>query len=555
MALYSLTTGALAWCMEPVIDDVFKNENREMLHVLGLGILTVFVVKGFSSYGESVTINYVGQSIIAKLQKELFAHLVTADLEFHHHHTSSALVARCTNDVQTMRAMVTNTLTSFGKDSLTLACLVGVMFYQDWVLASLTFFVFPLAFLPIIKLGKRMRRVSVSNQDQMATFMSFLHQAFQGMRLIKSYSLEALEKEKATSIIEEMLRLILKTGRIRAISSPVMETLGGGAIVVVILYGGYQVIEGASTAGAFFSFITALLMAYEPLKKLANLNANLQEGLAALKRIFEILDLKPRVVDYPYARNYPVQKGEILFQDATFGYTKETPILDNLNLKIPAGKKVALVGLSGAGKSTLLNLIPRFYDLNGGKIIIDGREIESYTLDSLRHSIALVSQDIILFNDTIEANIRYGNPSASFEQIKEAALLADAHGFIEEFPEKYQTVVGERGARLSGGQRQRIAIARAILKNAPILLLDEATSSLDAESEKHIQGALENLMLNKTSLVIAHRLSTVKNADLIYVLDKGQIVEQGTHTDLISQAGIYEQLCRLQFQEPFHSHG
>ncbi len=549
MALYSITTGALAWCMEPVIDDIFKNENREMLHTLGFGILLVFLIKGFSSYGETVTINYIGQSIIAKIQKNLFSHLIQGDLAFHHHHTSSKLVSRCTNDVQTMRNMVTNTLTSVGKDTLTLLCLVGVMFYQDWVLASITFFVFPLSFLPIIKLGKRMRRVSESNQNQAANFMSFLHQAFQGIRLIKSYSMEALEKKKAVTIIQEMLRLILKTGRIRAIASPVMETLGGVAIVTVILYGGYQVIEGTNTAGAFFSFITALLMAYEPLKKLANLNANLQEGLAALRRIFEVLDLEPHVINLPTAKDRLIQKGEIIFKKVSFGYAKETLILDNLTLEVPAGKKVALVGLSGAGKSTLLNLIPRFYDIGHGAIQIDGYDIRSYTLESLRHNVALVSQDIILFNDTIEANIRYGNPAALLSEIKEAAKLADAHDFIAELPEGYQTIVGERGDRLSGGQRQRIAIARAILKNAPILLLDEATSSLDAESEKQIQNALKNLMSNKTSLVIAHRLSTVKDADLIYVLDGGKIVQQGTHEALSKQKGIYEQLCRLQFQE------
>lgn len=555
MALYSLTTGVLAWCMEPVIDDVFKNENREMLQILGFGILSVFLIKGFSSYGETITINYIGQSIIAKIQQELFSHLITADLAFHHHHTSSKLVSRCTNDVQTMRNMVTNTLTSLGKDTLTLVCLVGIMFYQDWILASITFFVFPLSFLPIVKLGKRMRRVSDRNQTQAANFMSFLHQAFQGIRLIKSYSMETLEKKNATIIIQEMLRLILKTGRIRAISSPVMETLGGVAIVTVILYGGYQVIGGRSTAGAFFSFITALLMAYEPLKKLANLNANLQEGLAALKRIFEVLDLKPQVVDLSHAQDLSIQKGHILFKKVTFGYTKDTIVLDNLSLEIPAGKKVALVGLSGAGKSTLLNLIPRFYDIDQGVVQIDGRHIGDYTLESLRHQISLVSQDIILFNDTIESNIRYGNSKATLNEIKEAAILADAHDFIQELPEGYSTIVGERGARLSGGQRQRIAIARAILKNAPILLLDEATSSLDAESERQIQKALKNLMKNKTSLVIAHRLATVKDADLIYVLDKGHVVEQGTHETLLKQKGIYEQLCRLQFQGDSKDHG
>lgn len=325
-----------------------------------------------------------------------------------------------------------------------------------------------------------------------------------------------------------------------------METLGGIAVVIVIAYGGTQVIHGHNTAGAFFSFITALLMAYEPMKRLAHLNANLQEGLAATGRIFSIMDMEPTIKDMPKARDIPIKKGEVVFDKVSFAYDPKHPILHEISMKAPAGKTAALVGPSGAGKSTLLNLIPRFYDITKGELEIDGVSVKDYMLYSLRGSIALVSQEILLFDDTIRANIAYGHLSATDKEIEAAARHAAAHEFIKDLPKGYDTMVGESGIKLSGGQRQRISIARAILKNAPILLLDEATSSLDTESERHVQKALEDLRKDRTCIVIAHRLSTVKNADIIFVMDQGKIVEHGTHAKLLAKKGLYADLCQWQ---------
>jgi subfamily B ATP-binding cassette protein MsbA len=549
MALYASTTAALAKLMEPVIDDVFKNENPEKLRYIAGAVLLAFTVKGFATYGESVTMNYIGQSIITNIQKDLLAHLMYADLAYYHHRSSGKLISECTHTVYAMKTMVSHTLTSLGKDIFTVLGLIGVMFYQDFTLSLISFFIFPLALVPISRLGRRLRRVSGNTQKETGTFVSFLSQVFQGARLVKAYTMENLEKEKGFSLIQGLFKLSLKTGKIRALSSPIMETLGGIAIVIVISYGGMQVIQGNSTAGAFFSFITALLLAYEPLKRLANLNSNLQEGLAATQQIFKTLDEKAKVIDLPGSQPCVIQKGEVVFEKVSFSYQKGKKILSDISLILPQGKMVALVGLSGAGKSTVLNLIPRFYDIENGRLLIDGKDVQSYTLKSLRSSIGLVSQEIMLFDDTIKANIAYGKPEASEEEIIEAAKNAAAHEFILELPEQYETQVGESGVRLSGGQRQRISIARAMLKNPPLLLLDEATSSLDTDSEKQVQDALEELMKNKTTLVIAHRLSTIQKADIIYVLDKGQVIESGSHSTLLAQKGLYAQLCKGQLKQ------
>lgn len=546
MALGAAATAGLAKQMEPIIDDVFKSENINALRYVSFIVFGLFIVKGVSSYGESIFMNFIGQRIIANLQQDLFRCLLRSDLAFFHHTSTGTLISRCTNDVNLMRNVVSNTITSFGKDLFTVICLMIVMFYQDWFLSSITFFVFPIAILPIVKIGKRMRKVSTSTQKETGSFMTLLNEIFQGARLVKAYGMEKYENNRAKKVIEEIFRLNIKSNRIKSMSSPIMETLGGMAIVVVISYGGLQVIKGNNTAGAFFSFISALLLAYEPMKNLAKLNATLQEGLASTIRVFSVIDAKPSIVDGPKAKDIQIKKGAIEFKELNFSYTPEKKILKNINLKISAGKTVALVGPSGSGKSTLLNLIPRFYESQEGDILLDNTPIKSIKISSLRNHIALVSQEIMLFDDTIMGNILYGNPSASKQDIYNAAKAAAAHDFIEMLPEGYNTRIGESGIRLSGGQRQRISIARAMLKNAPILLLDEATSSLDTESERQVQKALEKLMVGRTCVVIAHRLSTVKDADKIYVLDQGEIAEQGTHTDLLKTKGIYSQLCKWQ---------
>lgn len=547
MAIAAATTAMLAKMLQPLFDDVFVARNEHMLFHVAFFVLGIFVLKGLSSFGEAMSMIYVGQKIIADIQKQLFDHFIKADLAYFHARSSGELVSRFTNDVNLMRAAVTTALTGMGKDVLSLIFLIGLMFYQDWLLASLAFFVFPVALFPIVKIGRKMRKVSLNTQEEMGALTILLHQVFQGMRVVKSYAMEGYEKSRADALIDLLCRLNIKGGRVRSSSHPIMETLGGIAIVVVILYGGTQVIYGNRTTGAFISFITALLLAYEPLKRLAGLNANLQEGLAAAQRLFAALDLKPTIRNKKEAPDLHVKNGEILFKDVSFSYPKGKQALKAISLEIPAGKRIALVGPSGSGKSTLLNLIPRFYEVQEGSIRIDGQNIQDVTLSSLRNHIALVSQEVVLFDDTVRANIAYGRWGASEEEIIEAAKAAAAHTFIKALPDGYDTVVGEQGVRLSGGQRQRLSIARAMLKNAPLLLLDEATSSLDTASEKQVQTALDRLMRGRTTIVVAHRLSTVVDADMIYVIEKGEVSEKGTHYQLLENNHTYAKLVDMQF--------
>jgi ATP-binding cassette, subfamily B, bacterial MsbA len=552
MALSAASTAGLAKMMESVIDDVFKSEDIRMLKVVGISVLSLFIVKGVTAYLESLLMNFVGQRIIANIQRDLFAHLVYADLNYFHSQSTGVLISRCTNDVNLMKGAVSNTITSFGKDVLTVLFLVALMFYQDFLLAAISFFVFPIAILPIAKIGKRMRKVSVSTQKETGFFLSLLKEIFQGARLVKAYNMEEYEIGRANKTIEDLFRLSIKSNRIKSLGSPIMETLGGIAIVVVISYGGYQVISGHSTAGAFFSFISALLLAYEPMKRLVNLNANLQEGLAATQRIFSVLDHAPQIQDYQKkdAEVGEIKAGNIVFKNVSFSYDTGKEVLKNISFSVKQGETVALVGQSGSGKSTLMNLVLRFYDPTHGSILIDDHMIQKMPLKTLRESMALVSQDVILFDDTVKENILYGRKDASLEEVVAAAKKAAAHSFIQSLHKGYDTVIGESGVKLSGGQRQRLSIARAILKDAPILLLDEATSALDTESEHHVQKALEHLMKGRTSIIIAHRLSTVRRADKIFVLEKGRIVESGTHTQLLKKKdSVYAGLCKWQLTE------
>ncbi len=551
MALVAASTAALAELIRPVLDGVFTNKDRDLLWQIGGLIMLAFLVKGLAGYGESVVMNTTGQRIISDIQQRLFGHVVHADLAFFQSQATGTLVSRFTHDVGLMRNLVSSTLTGLGKDVLGVIFLVAVMVRQDWVLTLVAFVGFPTAIIPIARLGKRMRRVSANTQVEMGQFTTLLEQVFMGARHVKSYAMEGYETGRAKTLIDRLQRLIAKASRVRAISSPVMETLGGVAIVGVILYGGTQVIDGSRTTGTFFSFITALLLAYEPIKRLANLNVSMQEGLAAADRVFTLIDTPPAIADAPDTPALAVTRGEVRFEGARFHYTDpNAPQLAGLDLVIPAGQKVALVGPSGAGKSTILNLIPRFYDVTAGSILIDGQNVRRVTLASLRRAIGLVSQEVSLFDDSVRANIAYGRPEASEAEIIQAARDAAAHDFITELPQGYDTVVGEFGVKLSGGQRQRLSIARAMLKNAPILLLDEATSALDTESERLVQAALDRLMQGRTVLVIAHRLSTVVDADLIYVLERGQVVERGSHADLLAKTGLYARLHALQFAEP-----
>ncbi len=554
MALMAATNAFSAFMMKPIVDDIFVAKNQSMLWPIGLLVMGTFLVKGFANYGQAMLMNYIGFKIIADTQNRLFAHLARMDLDYFHHTPTGTLISRFTIDIHQMKVAVSSGLTGAGKDLLSLIGLVGVMFYQDWQLAFASFFAFPAAIYPIVRIGKRMRKVTANTQQEIGLLVTVLTQSFQGIRLIKAFGMEAYEGSRVADIVERVLRLNLKAARTREIARPIMETLGGMAVFVVIIYGGARVIEGVTTPGAFFSFLTALLMAYEPMKRLANLNASIQEGMAGAQRLFQVLDQAATIKDREDAVTLTDVKGAVSFENVRFTYRTGDAALEDVSLDVPAGKTVALVGPSGAGKSTILNLIPRFFDIDSGTVKIDGVDVRDATMASIFANVALVSQEITLFDDTVAANIAYGRGGASRDEIETAARHAAAAEFIEELPDGYETMVGEQGVKLSGGQRQRLAIARAMLKNAPILLLDEATSSLDTESERQVQGALRELMRGRTTLVIAHRLSTVIDADLIYVVDHGRIVEQGNHSELIARDGIYKRLHSLQFAE-YNSNG
>jgi ATP-binding cassette, subfamily B, bacterial MsbA len=556
MALALLCMGAMAaatagnaWLMEPTLDRVFVGHDERLLLVISLAVITLAVVKGFAGYWQSVLMTTVGQRVVADIQLALFARLMRADIAYFHANPTGALISRFTNDANMLRAATTTVLAGIGKEAVTALFLVALMFYQDWVLALVAFFAFPLAIRPIVSIGRRMRRVSANTQSELGQFTTLLDQTFQGARHVKAYGMEGYETKRAQRIIESLYRLVERAQRIRSVASPLMETLGGIAVALVILYGGHQVISQSRSPGAFFSFITALLLAYQPMKALAGLNANLQEGLAAAQRVFAVLDIEPEIRELAGAKPLAVKGGAVRFADVRFLYPNGTRALDGASFTVPAGKTVALVGASGAGKSTILNLIPRFYDAESGCVTIDETDVRDVTLASLRGAIALVSQEVSLFDDSVRANIAYGRFGASEAEIVAAARAAAADEFIRLLPQGYDTPVGEHGVKLSGGQRQRISIARAMLKNAPILLLDEATSALDTESERQVQAALKQLMRGRTTLVIAHRLSTVVDADLIYVVDAGRITESGTHGELLRQGGLYARLYALQFAD------
>jgi subfamily B ATP-binding cassette protein MsbA len=549
MGLAAGSTAGRAWLMEPVLDRIFVAREGSLLLLIAGGALLLALIKGLADYGDAVLMTRVGQRVIADVQIELFARLMRADLAYFHAHPSGTLISRFTNDAALLRNAAANVLAGIGKDAVTVVFLVGVMFYQDWLLALVSFFVFPLAIRPIVAIGRRIRRVATNAQAEIGQFTTLLSQTFQGVRHVKAYGMEEYEERRAARLIERLFALIDRGTRTRSRASPMMEALGGTAIAIVILYGGHQVISGARTPGALFSFITALLLAYQPLKGLANLNASLQEGLAAAQRIFEVLDVEPTIRDMLGARPLRIDGGEIRLDNVRFSYVPGTAAIDGLSLTIPAGHTVALVGASGAGKSTILNLIPRFFDIDSGNIAIDGQDVRAVTIASLRNAIALVAQEVSLFDDTVRANIAYGRFGASEAEIEEAAQAAAADRFISELPQGYDTMVGEHGVRLSGGERQRIAIARAMLKDAPILLLDEATSALDSESERQVQRALSALIRGRTTLVIAHRLSTIHGADMICVIDRGRVVETGRHPELLARGGLYARLHALQFAE------
>ncbi len=544
MLLVAASTAMHAWLMQPVLDDIFLKKNSTMLLVVPLAVLAITLVKGFASYGQSVIIKILGQRMVTDLQADLYRHVLRADVAQTEEESAGRLLSRFLNDIQLLRVTTAQLLTALARESITLVFLVGVMFYQSFHLALVAFLAFPLGVYPMILLGKRMRRLSRARQEALGDFTTQLHETLTGGRLIRAYHQEEAEIKKATEKMERVHNLYAKAARTESLSSPIMESLSGIAIAAVIWYGGSQVLAGETTPGAFFSFITALLMAYKPMKSLSGLNTLLQEGLAAARRLFLLIDTPPTIVDSAQAKPLVIAKAEVTYRNVAFAYSNGTMALKNISLDLLPGKTVALVGPSGGGKSTAMQLLPRFYDVTDGQIEIDGQNIRDVTLASLRSSIAMVSQDVILFEGTVAENISYGLPNATRAEIIEAAKAAAADGFITALPDGYDTWLGAGETALSGGQRQRLAIARALIKNAAILLLDEATSALDPVAEQHVQAALRRLTTGRTTLVIAHRLSTVLNADCIYVIVDGEVKERGTHSELVEQNGVYTTLYK-----------
>ncbi len=547
MVVASAAVAGIVWLMQPALDDVFIAGDRVLLYLIPLGVFALSLLGGGATYLQHVLTAWVGERLVADFRRDMYVKLMRADLGFFVNTQTGNLIARFTSDASMLRTTLVRPIVGLIRHPLQLVFLMAVMFYQEWLMALIAAVIFPVAIWPIVSIGRRIRRAASITQARMADLTIRLNESFPAARLIKAYCMERAEVARAHSAIEQVFKRSYRAARIAAIMRPVMEVLGGVMFAVVILVGGSLVIEGTSTPGTFGSFILALMAAYRPLKAIATLSAALQEGLAAAQRVFAVLDIEPEIVDAPNAQPLAVKGGEVRFDTVRFSYTPGVPAVADIDLIAPAGTTVALVGPSGAGKSTLLNLIPRFYDAEAGAIGIDGQDVRGVTLASLRGSIGLVSQEVTLFDDTVRDNIGYGRAGATMDEIVAAARNAGAHDFIETLPKGYDTRVGELGERLSGGQRQRISIARAMLKDAPILLLDEATSSLDTESERAVREALDRLKQGRTTIVIAHRLSTVVGSDLIYVIEHGRVVESGTHAELIEAGGAYARQYALQF--------
>ncbi len=546
MLVIAAATSATAFLVKPVLDDIFFKKDMVMLRVIPIFVILIYFIRGIGYYGQEYLMNYVGEDIIRQLRDRLYERIQDLPVSFFQEERTGRLMSRITNDVNVIKGMVSTAVTGSLRDVFTIIGLIGVIFYRDWKMAFFAMIVLPAAFFPVVEFGRRVRRVSTGCQEAMAEMTSFLHETLVGNKIVKAFGMEDYEKKRFAERSLHLFRLEIKAVIARSLSSPVMEFLGGLGIAFIIWYGGSRVIDGTSTAGTFFSFMAAVLMLYDPVKKLSRLNNSVQQGLAATDRVFDIIERESDIKELPNPFEIKPGPHRVTFRNVSLKYDEDM-VLKDICLDAAPGEILALVGMSGGGKTSLVNLIPRFYDVTEGAVLIDGTDIRDASVASLRKQIAIVTQDTILFNDTVRNNIAYGNRNASDEEIVNAAKAAYAFDFIQSFPNRFDTVIGELGGRLSGGEKQRICIARALLKDAPVLILDEATSALDTESEMLVQKALENLMKGRTTFVIAHRLSTIAYAHRILVIVDGRIAEEGRHEELIAKRGEYFKLCQMQF--------
>lgn len=543
---FSLFTSIAAYLIKPVMDDVFFNRDINRLFVIPVLILIVFFIKGVFQWGSEYFLQVAGLSIVADLRARLFSHLTFMPVSFFDKQAGGELLSRITNDVQEIQEAVSRAVTGVIRDVFTIVGLTCVIFYQNWRLAIIAMCVLPIAFCPLFIFGKLLRKFAHKSQQSMAKLASTIHETFRGIRIVKAFCRENHELEKFTRQNKEFLSYARRLALIDSMASPLMESIGSIGIAAIVGYGGYQVINGQATPGAFFSFLGAIIMIYRPVKGLSRMNTYIQRGLASLERVYSIIGQSNAIEAVSGTSELTHVRGEVEFKNVSFSYDGVTQALSDVSFCVEPGEVVALVGPSGSGKTTLVNLIARFYSPTKGAILIDGKDISTFSVHSLRRHIAIVTQQNFLFNDTVRNNIAYGKKDAKEDEIIRAAKLAYAYDFIMQLPDGFDTVVGEQGIRLSGGEQQRICIARAILKDAPILIMDEATSSLDSESEKEVQKALENLMAGRTTFIIAHRLSTIQRAGRIFVMSQGRIVEEGHHTQLLSIGGLYRRLYELQ---------
>lgn len=546
------TTAFSAWLMGPIVKDVFYGNDMDQALFLAAIVVGVFLVKGFVSYVQSVILNRIGNSLVASYQRQLFDHMLSLGVGFFNHRHSVDMITRIQQNIFGVRDLINTVILGFVRDLVTLLALIGVMIYRDPIMSAAVFIFGPLALYTLARYANRVKRIAREEVKLNAQVATSMQEAAHGIQVVKSFTMEEQLRGKLGKVTLEAENRANKIARITARTSPLMETLAGIAIAGVIAYGGWRVIEHGYEPSNLTSFMTALLLAYEPAKKLARLRVTLERSLVNARMIYEVLDTKPRQIDAENAKPLNLSKGKIEFKDVNFHYgpafeiegiaPEAQPVLTDLSFIAPAGKMTALVGPSGGGKSTIIALLQRFYDVENGQVSIDGQNVSGVTVASLRENIAFVSQQPILFQGTIRENLRYARPKASDAELEAAAQAAQAHEFIVKLPQGYDTPLGENGANLSGGQRQRLSIARAIVRDAPILLLDEATSALDNESEAKVQKALDGLMKGRTTIVIAHRLSTIVNADQIMVIDNGQVVDKGTHKQLMKVGGTYARL-------------